>query len=135
MKQQAKKLEHALVAVEKALTALHCVGGGLLNHPGVDQIHSDLTKIAEKIAELQKRIVMPAASGNSSKYNRRTMLGDYFRELTWLWKYCGDGRLHENALRQFLLACSRAPFAEISTEDLDDKVDSFLSNLPHSRKR
>jgi hypothetical protein len=139
-KQRARQLKDLRVVFEKARRNLPSAEGRLYNYPDTP---SDVTKdralydlMAWKIGELQEREARLKAIGSSSKYNRRTMLGDYCRELTRLWQACGDGKLHEESLRRFLLACSRAPFAkDMSTERLEQKIDNFLKNLPHSRKQ
>ena len=136
--QRAGRLKDLRTALEVARRKLRSAEGErLFNYPDVP---SDVTRDRElydlmtwKVAQLDKRIPKLRVIGSNSRFNRLTMLGDYCGELTRLWQACGDGRLHKNALRQFLLACSRAPFVEapsakLTTEELEQKIKSFLSN-------
>jgi hypothetical protein len=138
-KQWAKELQKALAATEKARTALRLVRLAPANYPD-NAMRSDAAKdralydlMTWKITELQKCIAKLRAIDSRSQ-SALTVQAKYWRELTDLWWACG-GKLHENALRRFLLACSRAPFAEIRAEQLEDKIESFISHQPHTRQR
>ena len=137
-KQRAEQLKDLRKALKTARRELRpAEGERLFNYPDAP---SDVTRDRElydrmtsKVDELDKRIPKLRGIGSNSRFNRLTLLGDYCGELTRLWQACGDGRLHKNALRPFLLACSRAPFVEapsakLTTEELEQKIKSFLSN-------
>jgi hypothetical protein len=133
-KQWSGKLGRARVTVEKAAAALRLVGWAPANFPSNATRSADATKdralhdlLAWKVSELSERIAELQAIDSRSQ-SALTEQTKYWRELTALWRSCGDGKLREAALRRFLLSCSRAPFAETSTEQLEDKIDSFLIN-------
>jgi hypothetical protein len=141
-KQWARELERAQAATEAALTALRFVAGAPANYPDNAMRPADATKdralsdlMAWKIAELRERVAKLRAIDSRSQSALKTQT-KYWHELTDLWRACRDGsRLHEKTLHRFLLACSRAPFAEISDCELGRRIDSFRSNLSRSKKR
>jgi hypothetical protein len=140
-KRRRAELEQTLTAVEKARKRLRSTEAKRLhNYPDVRR---SITKDGElddlivwKMTDLQEQIAALRAIGSGRGQSALKPQSRYWRELTELWRACREGRrLHERALRQFLLACSRTPFAKMSTETLEDEIDNFLSNLSHSRKR
>jgi hypothetical protein len=134
-KQWAKKLVRALTKIEKALGELNFVRLAPANYRVTAKDRALYDHTMRIAAELRERIAELQATDSRSQ-NALTVLGRYCRELIGLWLACGDGKLHENALREFLFGCSRAPFAQdMNTVNLEEKIDSIISNLPHSRKR
>jgi hypothetical protein len=141
-RQWARELDEAQTATDEALTALRFVAGAPVNYPDNAMRPADAAKdralydlMAWKIAELRERIAKLQAIDSRSK-SALTVQTRYWDELTGLWRAFRDGRrLHEKWLHRFLLACSRAPFAEISNRELGRRIDSFLSNLSRSKKR
>jgi hypothetical protein len=135
-KQWAKKLEKALAATEKARTALHFVRLAPINYPD-NAMRSDAARdrtlddlMTGKAADLRARITKLQAI-DSRGQSALTPLAKYCRELTDLWRaLVGPGKpLHKKLLGQFLLACSRPLFRNMSARELGQRIDSFLSNL------
>jgi hypothetical protein len=137
-KQRAKELQKAQAEIEALRATLRAIRLAPANFPdnamrptsdAKDQALDDLH--AWKIAELQGRVArLEKVDGRDQ--SALTVESKYWRELRAVWLAVGDGRLHETALREFLLACARAPFYKTSPEDLEDRIDSFLS---HSRQK
>jgi hypothetical protein len=145
-KQRAQQLEDIRAALKEARQKLP-FAEGLFNYPDPDRIGVSKDRalddlLAWKLAEIERVLPKLKAVPSRRKDSRLTALGDYCRELTGLWLACGDGKPHKESLRRFLVACSLAPFTRtpydemrVPAEELERKIDGFLSNLSHSKKR
>jgi hypothetical protein len=136
--QQAKGLQKMLSVFENTLLALNM--NGMFDRPGwtdddaraADKMLFDATALY--ITRLQERITKLRTMPSPRVENARTAHNDYWHELTRLWVGIGGGvGPKRDSLRNFLLACSRAPFPHMTAQELNNKVDSFIDN--RSRKK
>jgi hypothetical protein len=141
--QRAKQFEKTRVAVEEARGRLGDATFVFPHYPdrdlGVDQGKYDALEylLTWAIADLQWRTDRLSAGGSSSKQNAQKRYSEYWHGLTQLWRaiVCKGKPLRKKLLRQFLLACSQPLSTSINARTLGKKIDSFLSNLSHSKKR
>jgi hypothetical protein len=140
-KQAAGKLRDKVAALENALAMVNPtdIGPGFATddelEARINRRHALRAAMMVEIAEWRKYIAKLEAEGSSSKHNARTASSEYWSILAKLWlKVTGSaGSKRRQHLRRFLLACT-APdlFPEIA-QQLEQKVDSFISNFFKTR--
>jgi hypothetical protein len=141
--QRAKQFETTRIAVKRARDLLRDASFVLPYYPdrdlGVDWKKDDALEhlLTWKIADLRGRIDELSAGSSSSNQNALKRYSEYWHGLTQLWRVtvCKGKPLRAKPLHQFLLVCSQPLSTSMSTRTLGEKIDSFLSNLSHSKKR
>ena len=142
-RERADKLQDDVAAYGAALARLvgsYYADGNLTGEQMLARVENNTrlqTALTQKIAEDGDRIGKLTAMGSGSNENARTVLGAWLDELTKLWlKLTGStGPKRRQRLRSFLLACSGAPFPDMTTKELGRKIDNFIDESLSARQR
>jgi hypothetical protein len=93
--------------------------------------------MTQKIAELRERIANLQAMGTRSAGNARLVHDEYWRALTRLWVGITEGKVSKHRrkhLSRFLHACSQPLFPQMTEQELEQRLASFIKNFFHSKR-
>ena len=137
-KQQAQALGESLAAFENALAMLHptlALADNQRTHELRDaRIKTTLALRAElsrEIDELRSDIARLTAMGSRSAENARTVHNDCWRDFARLWRTVtpSAGKFRRKHLRSFLVACTKPLLPEMTSQEFEQKLDSFIKNF------
>jgi hypothetical protein len=125
--QHAEVLREAEAAFEKAREML---ARTQLGDP--ENLYAGLT---HKLAEVRRLRDKLTAKGSRSAENAHTLHNDCWREFARLWRAItpSAGKLRRKQLGSFLVACTKPLFPNMTAQEFDKKLDSFISNFFKSR--